>query len=136
MSVGHLCFYAIVIEIFIIQNGHYSWALISLMLKISAIGRRSSQTQQTCFGSFPGYQLEKRKLGGQWEKVNSTPVIGETTTVSDLEEGQEYEYRVAAITEVGVGGFSFATPPVKAERKICKLINDGLFLLNYFLHSA
>lgn len=79
--------------------------------------------------------MEKRKLGGQWEKVNSTPVIGEATTVSDLEEGQEYEYRVAAITDVGVGGFSFATPPVKAERKICKLImynNNGLFLLNYF----
>ena len=83
-----------------------------------------------CFISFPGYHLEKRKLGGQWEKVNSTPVIGETATIGDLEEGQEYEYRVAAITDAGIGGFSFATPPVKAERKICKpLIRNGLFLL-------
>jgi len=37
--------------------------------------------------------------------------------VPDLAEGEEYEYRVAAVTDAGVGEFSNATPPVKAERK-------------------
>ena len=55
--------------------------------------------------------------GGAWEKVNDTPIFGETATVPNLEEGEVYEYRVAAITEAGVGDFSLATPPVKAEKK-------------------
>jgi len=37
--------------------------------------------------------------------------------VPDLTEGEEYEYRVAAVTDAGVGEFSNATQPVKAERK-------------------
>ena len=43
--------------------------------------------------------------------------MGETATVPDLVEGEEYEYRVAAVTDAGVGEYSNATPPVKAERK-------------------
>jgi len=64
-----------------------------------------------------GYQLEKKTPFGQWEKVSETPIIGETATVPDLTEGEEYEYRVAAVTDAGVGEFSNATPPTKAERK-------------------
>lgn len=64
-----------------------------------------------------GYQLEKKTPFGNWEKVQEAPIIGESATVPDLVEGEEYEYRVAAITDAGVGDYSNATPPVKAERK-------------------
>jgi len=64
-----------------------------------------------------GYQLEKKTPGGKWEKVNDAPIFGETATVPNLEEGQQYEYRVAAITDAGVGDYSTATSPVTAEKK-------------------
>jgi len=64
-----------------------------------------------------GYQLEKKTPFGNWEKVTDSPIMGETATVPDLVEGEEYEYRVAAVTDAGVGEYSNATPPVKAERK-------------------
>jgi len=37
--------------------------------------------------------------------------------VPDLAEGEEYEYRVAAVTDAGVGEYSNVTAPVKAQRK-------------------
>ena len=58
-----------------------------------------------------------KKPGGGWEKVNDAPITGETATVPNLVEGQEYEFRVAAVTDAGVGDFSVATAPIKAERK-------------------
>ena len=64
-----------------------------------------------------GYQLEKKTPFGSWEKVTDAPILGESATVPDLVEGEEYEYRVAAVTDAGVGEYSNATPPVKAERK-------------------
>jgi len=65
-----------------------------------------------------GYQLEMRRPGGGWEKASSFPIVGESAVLSDLIEGQEYEFRVAAITSAGVGDFSLNTAPVKVcERK-------------------
>ena len=64
-----------------------------------------------------GYQVEKRKPGGDWEKVNDFPIAGENATVSDLDEGKEYEFRVAAITGAGVGDYSLNTAPVKVCEK-------------------
>jgi hypothetical protein len=34
-----------------------------------------------------------------------------------LVEGESYEFRVAAVTEAGVGDYSNATPMTKAEKK-------------------
>ena len=59
--------------------------------------------------------MEKRKPGGDWEKVNDYPVSGESMSVPNLEEGQEYEFRVAAVTDAGVGDHSLATAPVKVR---------------------
>ena len=70
---------------------------------------------------FTGYQLEKKTPFGAWEKVTDAPILGESATVPDLVEGEEYEYRVAAVTDAGVGEYSNATPPVKAERKKRKM---------------
>ena len=64
-----------------------------------------------------GYQVEKRKAGGDWEKVNDFPIAGESATVPDLDEGKEYEFRVAAITGAGVGDYSLNTAPVKVCEK-------------------
>jgi len=64
-----------------------------------------------------GYQVEKRRAGGDWEKVNDFPIAGENVTVSDLDEGKEYEFRVAAITSAGVGDYSLNTAPVKVCEK-------------------
>ena len=76
-----------------------------------------------------GYQLEKKTPFGNWEKVSETPIIGESATVPDLVEGEEYEYRVAAVTDAGVGDYSNATPPVKAERKKRKTTHGAIVSL-------
>ncbi|KAK2158172.1 hypothetical protein LSH36_175g03003 [Paralvinella palmiformis] len=64
-----------------------------------------------------GYQVEKRKRGGLWEKVNDYPIMGESTTVSDLVEGDEYEFRVAAVTVPGTGEYSLPTAPIIVREK-------------------
>ena len=79
-----------------------------------------------CVGA--GYQLEKKTPFGGWEKVSEAPIIGETATVPDLTEGEEYEYRVAAVTDAGVGEYSNATPAVKAERKKRNVQRTCLYL--------
>ena len=60
-----------------------------------------------------GYIVEKKKMGGDWEKVNTFPSAGEKMTVPDLEEGEQYEFRVAAQNKAGTGPFS---PPSEAKR--------------------
>ena len=64
-----------------------------------------------------GYQIEKKRRGGSWERVNDRPSPGESFTVPDLDEGEEYEFRVSAITDAGVGDPSYATAPTKVEDK-------------------
>jgi serine/threonine protein kinase/predicted RNA-binding protein with TRAM domain len=69
-----------------------------------------------------GYKIERRRPAGAWEKASDDPVTGESFRVPDLDEGDEYEFRVAAITDAGVGDFSLNTMPVKVyERKAAKL---------------
>ena len=64
----------------------------------------------------------KKKPGGDWEKVNDRPILGEDTNVEGLDEGEEYEFKVAAVTDAGEGDPSFATAPVKVQKKIRKHI--------------
>ena len=49
--------------------------------------------------------------------MTEAPIPAESATVPDLAEGEEYEYRVAAVTDAGVGEYSNVTAPVKAQRK-------------------
>ena len=65
---------------------------------------------------FSGYQIEKKTPGGDWEKVNDFPITSDSATVPNLDEGQEYQFRVAAVTDAGVGNYSTATAPIKAEK--------------------
>lgn len=65
-----------------------------------------------------GYQVEKKKKGDpDWQKVTNFPITGENTTVSDLDEGAEYEFRVAAVTDAGTGEYSFTSPPMVIKPK-------------------
>jgi len=94
---------------------------------IDKVGRNSvdlSWTKPRSDGGSPikGYRVEKRKPGGDWEVANPFPVMGENATVTDLDEGSEYEFRVAAITDAGPGDYSLSTAPVKVcERKPARL---------------
>ncbi len=67
-----------------------------------------------------GYQIWKKKKGGPWEKVNDYPVTGTNYTVQPLDEGEEYEFKVAAVTDAGVGDESMATAPVLIEDPNCE----------------
>jgi len=73
--------------------------------------------RKSCYHYFPGYRVEKRRPGGSWEKATDSPVTGESCTIPDLDEGKEYEFRVAAITGAGVGDYSLNTMPVKVCEK-------------------
>lgn len=69
-------------------------------------------------GFYVGYQVEKRKPGGDWEKVSEVPISAENCIVPDLENGKEYEFRVAAVTDAGVGEPSLNTAPVLVKEKL------------------
>ena len=95
-----------------INRGHYIFTFCFVKLQ------RVHRTDWIWFNLITGYQVEKRRPGGSWEKANLAPILGENATISDLDEGEEYEFRVAAITNAGVGDYSLNTMPVKVcERK-------------------
>ena len=58
-----------------------------------------------------GYMVQKRRAGGNWEDALDSPVAGEACTVPNLTPEEEYEFRVAAVTDAGVGDASVATSP-------------------------
>ena len=66
----------------------------------------------------PGYQVEKRRPNGDWEKVNDMPILGESVNIPNLDEGATYEFRVAAVTSVGVGNISLGTAPITIKDKM------------------
>nr|XP_006823014.1 PREDICTED: titin-like [Saccoglossus kowalevskii] len=63
-----------------------------------------------------GYTIEKReRFSTRWDKVNKY-VISETTyTVTDLKEGKEYEFHVAAENKAGLGTYSEPSDSVVAK---------------------
>ncbi|KAJ7331817.1 hypothetical protein JRQ81_013997, partial [Phrynocephalus forsythii] len=67
-----------------------------------------------------GYTIEKCKKGSNsWTPVTDVPITGKKYTVTDLKEGLQYEFRVAAINTAGMGEASvpseaaFAWDPMK-----------------------
>ena len=58
-----------------------------------------------------GYQVEKRlsRKGSEWTKASPVETEKCNMKVTNLDEGKEYEFRVVAINEVGLGKPSSAT---------------------------
>lgn len=67
------------------------------------------------------YIVEKRKKGAQrWHKAKEIPGDQTAATVSDLEEGEEYEFRVIAVNKGGKSEPSDCSKPVTAKPRNCK----------------
>ncbi|CAH8566640.1 unnamed protein product [Schistosoma rodhaini] len=58
-----------------------------------------------------GYLIEKRLPRGEWRKATGALVPGTEATVTGIEEGQTYEFRVSAVNDAGPGKPSKATEP-------------------------
>lgn len=66
------------------------------------------------------YILEKRELGAKrWSRVTRDPLYPATQyRVQDLVEGCEYEFRVTAENEIGIGDPSEPSKPILAKDPI------------------
>ncbi|XP_063155889.1 immunoglobulin-like and fibronectin type III domain-containing protein 1 [Candoia aspera] len=63
-----------------------------------------------------GYTIEKRKKGSNiWTSVTDLPITDKKYTVNNLKEGLQYEFRVAAINNAGVGEASAPSEAVCAQ---------------------
>ncbi len=63
-----------------------------------------------------GYHVERRIVGStRWAKINKEPLPDLTTKVTDLVDGNEYEFRVAAENKAGIGPFSEPSKPFIAK---------------------
>ncbi|XP_034270808.1 immunoglobulin-like and fibronectin type III domain-containing protein 1 [Pantherophis guttatus] len=63
-----------------------------------------------------GYRVEKRKKGSNfWTSVTDLPITDRKYTVNNLKEGLQYEFRVAAINNSGVGEASAPSEAIYAQ---------------------
>ncbi len=61
-----------------------------------------------------GYVIEKKEIGaGSWTRVNDFNLPDLEYTVSDLNEGRDYQFRICAVNSAGKGDPSPATNPVR-----------------------
>lgn len=66
-----------------------------------------------------GYVLEKKDVKElNWTKLNRKPITERTLDVTGLTEGVEYEFRVSAINEAGVGKPSEPSAGTTAQNPI------------------
>ncbi|XP_059156398.1 twitchin-like isoform X4 [Physella acuta] len=62
-----------------------------------------------------GYVVEKREKGDtKWTKANISEIPDTEYQVKGLQEGKEYEFRVAAVNNAGIGDFSDGSGYIKA----------------------
>ncbi|XP_076003092.1 M-protein, striated muscle [Genypterus blacodes] len=67
-------------------------------------------------GPITGYHVEYAKAGtSEWTTSNETAVSHRFVKVTGLEEGGNYEFRVRAVNDAGVGMASLASDPVIAK---------------------
>ena len=62
-----------------------------------------------------GYVVEKKKKGGDWEECASVPPHALTATISNLPEGEEFQFRVRGENACGLGEPSKPTKDIKIE---------------------
>ena len=63
-----------------------------------------------------GFIVEKKEAGSdKWVKACPGQISGNQATVKGLQTGKEYEFRVSAVNEVGVGDKGEPTEPIKIK---------------------
>ena len=69
-----------------------------------------------------GYQVQvlPTRGSGDWRPINMTPVKGTTFKAPNLIEGADYEFRVVAINDAGLGKPSKSTGKHTVRDPICK----------------
>lgn len=73
-----------------------------------------------------GYIIEKKKRFGPWEKAVEVPAKhGPKASVPDLEEGEEYQFRIVAVNKAGNSEPSEASQPVVCKARFEKPAIDG-----------
>jgi predicted phage tail protein len=84
-----------------------------------------------------GYIIEKRKKGThKWQKAKTLLTPDTNTTVPDLEEGEEYEFRVMAVNKAGPSEPSDASRSVIAKPRRLAPIIDRTNLKNITIRSG
>lgn len=72
-----------------------------------------------------GYYVEKRSgYSHKWSRVNRKPIRDTVCDITDLHEGEEYEFRVLAVNEAGTGEGSDYTPTITIKDPFCEYIID------------
>ena len=84
-----------------------------------------------------GYVIEKRKKGThKWQKAKTLNTPDTKATVPDLEEGEEYEFRVSAVNKAGPSEPSDASRSVIAKPRRLAPIIDRTNLKNITIRSG
>lgn len=83
-----------------------------------------------------GYIIEKKTRFGPWEKAAECPAGKTAGRVPDLQEGEEYEFRVIAVNKGGAGEPSDASVPVIARPRFVTPSFDKKLLENLVVHAG
>jgi len=77
-----------------------------------------------------GYVIERRTdVGGRWIPLKTKPTATNELDVTDLFEGQKYEFRVIAENKVGAGKPGEPSVPIVAKSPFSKyMTNDSLIM--------
>ena len=67
-----------------------------------------------------GYTVEKRMKNRDWQQANLTLTAKNKYTVTGLQEGADYEFRVMAVNDAGPSKPSKATQPHTVRDPVCE----------------
>lgn len=86
-----------------------------------------------------GYIIERREnFSKQWNRVNRDLIKDTTFTIKGLTEGNNYEFRISAVNDTGIGNPSEVSAPPKLARSPAGRIKTHIdssstfYVLTYF----
>jgi len=85
-----------------------------------------------------GYYVECRLYGvGHWSRVNRRPITRREATMNRLHPGVEYEFRVAALNDNGLGEFSESFSVIAACKvnRLSQQIRDAWSRCDFWVSS-
>lgn len=83
-----------------------------------------------------GYIIEKKSRFGPWEKALQVPANQTKATVPDLQEGEEYEFRVIAVNKAGPGDPSDASKAIIAKPRFLAPSFNKQLLDDLIVHAG